>query len=90
MIGLYNSILSVSVQKNTKQSDWPRGWCDRQQIGPEPRVFSQSIYLNQYTYNVEDVLSVEFALPSDDGLNELLISHKQIGAFIRDGVELHL
>ncbi|HOV91821.1 MAG TPA: hypothetical protein PLC04_01910 [Candidatus Kapabacteria bacterium] len=70
MIGLYNSILSVSVQRTLKQSDWPRGWCDRQQIGPEPRVFSQSNYLNQYTYNADpDVLSVEFALPSDDGLN---------------------
>ncbi len=70
MSGLYNSELSVSVQRTTKQDDWPRGWSDNTQVGPEPRIFSQGNVLNPYSYNANpDVLSVEFALPSDDGLN---------------------
>lgn len=70
MIGKYNSELSLSVQRSLKQQDWPRGWSDNIQVGPEPRVFSNGNTLNPYSYNsTPDVLSVEFALPSDDGLN---------------------
>lgn len=72
MIGLYNSELSVSVQRTTKQDDWPRGWSDNVQVGPEARIFYNGNPLTPLTSvygGTPDVLSVEFALPSDDGLN---------------------
>jgi len=72
--GQYNSILSVSVQRTLKQTDWPRGWSDRQLIGAEPRVITNGNWSVPYTTASAasaspDELAVEFALPSDDGLN---------------------
>jgi len=76
MTGKYNSILSISVQRTLKQSDWPRGWSDQRMVGPEPRVIIGGNWNSPYTNAnavcaAPDELAVEFALPSDDGLNNI-------------------
>lgn len=76
MVGQYKSILSVSVQRTTKQTDWPRGWMDRTMVGPEPRVISFGKWNSPYTASLAvcaapDELAVEIAKPSDDGLNDI-------------------
>jgi hypothetical protein len=76
MLGQYNSILSVSVQRTIKQNDWPRGWSDQVMVGPEPRVITQGKWNAPYTNGnavcaTPDELCVEIALPSNDGLNDI-------------------
>jgi hypothetical protein len=71
----YDAVLSFSIQRTVKQDDWPRGWCDQQLIGPEPRTIVNSNEFHNwtnYTYSAArftDMIAVELALPSPDGLS---------------------
>lgn len=70
----HNSVLTLSIQRGVKMTDWSRGWNDNQLIGPEPRTI-----INQNPYEVwrnygnaaslfTDSIDVEFAQPSPDGV----------------------
>ena len=76
MTGVYNAVLSVSIQRTLKQQDWPRGWSDQVMVGPEPRVIVGGKWNAPYTNGNSvcanpDEIAVEIALPSDDGLNDI-------------------
>lgn len=83
MRGRFNSVLSISVQRtlNQKGRDWVRGWMDEELVGPEPRIIRTSINDDpapfavqdggMWASNTTDAIAVEFAKPSDDGLNEI-------------------
>lgn len=68
-------VLSFSVQRAAKQSDWSRGYCESQLIGPEPRTiynYDPTVVYNQYSYSAAkyyDELDVQFAKPSPDGID---------------------
>ena len=68
-------VLSFSVQRTAKQDDWPRGYCERSLIGPEPRTIvngnPQDVW-DDYSSSVAsqfDRLDVQFAKPSPDGID---------------------
>ncbi|MFP4528666.1 MAG: FlgD immunoglobulin-like domain containing protein [Candidatus Kapaibacterium sp.] len=75
MRGKYGAVLSFSIQRTVRQDDWPRGWCDQQLIGPEPRTIVNSDEFSNWTnyaYSAArftDEIAVELALPSPDQLN---------------------
>ncbi len=76
----YGAVLSLSFQRTEKQNDWPRGWCDQQLIGPEPRTFVNGDLLSifgvryagsSYAYAnaasaYPDEINVELMQPSPD------------------------
>ncbi len=80
MRGRFNSVLSISVQRNQvpRDRDWVRGWMDEELVGPAPRIIATSIQNNpapfdvhqggMWASNMTDAIAVEFAKPSDDGL----------------------
>jgi hypothetical protein len=74
--GKRNPVLTLSVQRTTHQNDWPRGFSDRELIGPEPRVISNSDPF--VVYNAAgsvaqnpDELVVEYAKPTSDQINNI-------------------
>lgn len=76
MRGRHKSVLSFSIQRMHKQDDWPRGWCDQQLVGPEPRAVINGAVLTPWTVARSasarpDWIAVEFAKPSPDGIKEV-------------------
>jgi len=71
------SILIVSYQRsglNGGSRDFPRGWCDQTLIGPEPRTIVNNVPSAVFTGGgstptPSDNLILEFARPSNNGLN---------------------
>ena len=69
-------VLSLSVQRTTHQDDWPRGFADKEMVGPEPRVIIGGNPLAPYTNSnaacsKADEICVEYAKPSDDGIESI-------------------
>jgi hypothetical protein len=81
MRGKQGAVLSLSVQRGMTKRDWPRGWCDQELVGPEPRAVINADMLNPWTELTggttsggtvslwTDSICVEIAKPSTDGLN---------------------
>lgn len=74
--GRYGAVLSLSVQRTRDRADWPREFGDGNLVGPEPRSllngdeftpFGAGMSASQYP----DALTVEFALPSDNGISNI-------------------
>ena len=61
--------ISFAVQRNLKQDDWPRDWCDQQLVGPEPRAIKNLSPYDQWTDYAQavsrcpDEIALEFAFP---------------------------
>lgn len=68
----YGASISFALQRTEliNEGNIVRGWSDVQVIGPEPRVILNANIFNLYTYpaNRADELVLEFAKPSDDGV----------------------
>jgi len=77
MRGRKGAALSISVQRTKNQVSFDREYGDGMLIGPEPRSllnnnqFTPFAVIQSASY-VSDALTVEFALPSDDGLNNII------------------
>ncbi len=75
--GRKSAVISVGFQRATKQDSWDRGWSDNQLIGMEPRtvingdVFSVWTQYGGSAANPPDEISIELALPSDDGITNI-------------------
>lgn len=69
LIGKQRAVLSVSYQRTGKLTTFARGFSDNRLIGPEHQVNMRSV--NGFTpgYRNPDRLFVEFATPSNDGIN---------------------
>ncbi len=72
--GKKGTVLTLSVQRTAYNPDIKRGFADKLLVGPEPRVVRQGNVLNPYLLgnsvsSLPDELVVEFAKPSDDGIN---------------------
>ncbi|MGE5480474.1 MAG: FlgD immunoglobulin-like domain containing protein [Chloroflexota bacterium] len=75
--GKFGSVISLSVQRTTKQDNWPRGFGDQSMVGPEARVIQAGdVFAPLTAPNAQttppDELVVEIAKPSDDGLNGIV------------------
>jgi len=71
--GRYGAVLSLSMQRNAKRDDWPRGYGDQELVGPEPRTVINADPFSVWTLgraasSPPDELTVEFAQPSPDGI----------------------
>lgn len=71
--GKFGAVLSLSIQRNAKKDDWPRGWSDQELVGPEPRSVINADPFSVWTLaraasSPPDELAVEFAEPSPDGI----------------------
>ncbi len=73
--GKYGAVLSLSVQRTARRDEWPRGYADQELVGPEPRTLVNEdpftvFNANDWAASSEpDELVVEFAKPSEDGIN---------------------
>jgi len=75
------AVLSFAFHRAVKQDDYPRGWADSRMLGPEPRVayFDQGptggiVAPGNTADDFQDVLRVEFARPSRDQINNIVVS----------------
>ncbi len=74
LIGRYNSVLSLSVQRSLYQPDWPRGWSDQQLIACEPRTVVNGDPFTVWTNyagsaaSFPDEFAVELMQPSPNGI----------------------
>lgn len=74
--GRKGAVLSLSVQRTRDREDWPREFGDGNLVGPEPRSLlngSEFTPFNPFQSAAAnpDALTVEFALPSSDGLTNI-------------------
>jgi hypothetical protein len=69
------AVLSLSIQRTSQIFECPRGWGDYYLIGPEPRTIVNGDPFHVFSANGRagsaepDELVVEFAKPSEDGIN---------------------
>ncbi len=77
--GRLKAVLSLAYHRTEKQSDYPRGWCDNTMVGPEPRViYNGNLATAAPGTSTQtpgfDQLLVEFAKPSLDQVNNIVVS----------------
>lgn len=76
--GKYNAVVSIGIQRAAKRDSWDRGWSDNSLDGMEPRTVVNgdpfTVWTNYggSTANPPDYIAVEFALPSDDGITNIV------------------
>ncbi len=75
------AVLSFAYHRAVKAVDYPRAWADSRMLGPEPRVayFDQGptggiVAPGNTADDYQDVLRVEFARPSRDQINNIVVS----------------
>jgi len=74
--GKPNPIITLSIQRVIHREDWARDYSEELLVGPEPRVTVAGLPLTVYNNNnaasaVPDEICVEFAKPSDDGIDRI-------------------
>lgn len=74
LAGKKRAVLSISYQRAGKLTSFARGFSDNRLIGPEHQVnlnTANGLYPAPAGYRKADVLRVEFARPSNDGLTNI-------------------